>query len=61
MMESPNELLKRFKGIIKLRGVRGLIQLQKIFKIIDIQGFGKISIQEFKKALRDFRIENLQE
>lgn len=32
MMETPNELLNRFKEIVKLRGVKGLIRLQKILK-----------------------------
>ncbi len=60
-MESPNELLKRFRGIVKLKGIRGLINFQKIFKLIDMEGQGRVNIQEFKKALRDFKIENLQE
>jgi hypothetical protein len=38
LMESPHELLKRFKDIIKLRGIRGLIGLQKILKKIDLSG-----------------------
>ena len=58
-MESPNELLKRFRQVIKGRGVRGLIALQKIFKLIDIDKSTKINIQEFKKALRDIKIENI--
>jgi Ca2+-binding EF-hand superfamily protein len=60
-MESPNELLRRFRDIVKMRGVKGLITFQKILKMTDIQGTQRITIQEFKKALRDFKIENLQD
>ncbi|CDW79898.1 ef hand family protein [Stylonychia lemnae] len=61
LMEPVQDLLKRFKDLIQARGVRGLIGLQKILKKVDNEGKGRISLQQFKKALFDFRLENLQD
>eukprot|EP00347_Sterkiella_histriomuscorum_P008193 403346024 len=61
MMETPNELLSRFKQIVKQRGVKGIIKLQKILKSKDLEGDQRLILQEFKKALKDFQIENLQD
>ena len=60
-MENPDDLIRRFKDIIRLRGIRGMIGLQKILKMADLQGSGRITLPELKKALRDFRVENLQD
>lgn len=38
------------------RGARGLIGLQRIFKILDDDGSGRLEIQEFWKGLCDFRL-----
>ncbi len=35
LMETPSALLKRFRDIVKLRGIKGLVGLQKILKKID--------------------------
>ena len=37
-MTSPNELLRKFKEKVKSRGAKGLIGLQRIFKIMDDDG-----------------------
>lgn len=39
------------------RGAKGIIGLQRIFKIIDDDGSKSLSRQEFEKACRDFKIE----
>lgn len=59
LMETPNELLAKFKEIIKSRGVKGMIRLQKILKQKDHEGNNKLNVAEFKKALKDYKIENL--
>lgn len=38
------------------RGVRGLIGLQRLFKIFDSDKSGKVSFEEFKKILKDYRV-----
>ena len=43
------------EGLAK-RGARGMIGLQRIFKIMDDDHSGTLSIQEFWKACKDFRI-----
>ena len=35
-----------------------MIRLHKIFKLNDIEGNQRLSLAEFKKALRDFRLDN---
>lgn len=60
-MENPNDLVHRFKDIIKQRGARGLIRLHKIFKSNDIEGNQRLTVPEFKKALKDFKLDNLQD
>jgi len=45
-----------FRDKIKARGARGIIGLQRIFKIMDDDGSKTISEQEFAKACKDFRI-----
>lgn len=39
------------------RGARGFIGMQKQFKIMDDNNSGTIDMGEFKKAVRDFRLE----
>lgn len=43
------------------RGARGLIGLQRVFKILDDSGDGTLEIQEFWKGLCDFRLKFSQE
>ena len=39
------------------RGARGILGMQRIFKIMDDNGNGQLKIQEFWKAICDFRIQ----
>jgi len=59
MMVQPKDLLKKFKLRIKSKGPKGIIGLQKIFKLIDLDGSLALSLSEFKKALKDFKMEDL--
>lgn len=51
-----NSLKSLFRDKIRARGARGIIGLQRIFKIMDDDGSRTISEQEFSKAIKDFRI-----
>ena len=53
---NPADLIKLFRDKIKSRGVRGLIGLQKLFSIMDDDGSKSISLFEFSKACKDFRV-----
>jgi hypothetical protein len=59
MMASPEELLSKFRDKIKQKGVKGVLGLQKVFKMMDLDNSQTITLQEFKKAVRDFSIGNL--
>ena len=50
------DLIKLFRDKIKSRGVRGIIGLQKLFSIMDDDGSKSISLFEFSKACKDFRV-----
>ena len=54
--DSPQSLLKLFKDKLRARGSRGMIGLQRIFKIMDDDESGALSLREFNKACKDFRI-----
>ena len=43
------------------RGARGMIGLQRIFKIMDDNGSGTLDIQEFWKAINDFKVKISQD
>jgi len=43
MLASPKELLRAFKEKLKARGARGVLGLQKTFKLMDFDGSGTIS------------------
>jgi hypothetical protein len=45
-----------FRDRIKARGARGIIGIQRIFKIMDDDNSKTLSLVEFNKACRDFRI-----
>lgn len=38
------------------RGARGIIGLKRIFKIMDDDGSGYLDVNEFNKALKDYRV-----
>ena len=54
-MDTEN-LIKLFRDKIKSRGARGIIGLQRVFKIMDDDNSKSLSFNEFSKAVRDFRI-----
>lgn len=41
---------------MKARGPRGLIGLQRLFKMMDDDGSETLSLAEFTKACRDFKV-----
>ena len=45
-----------FRDKLAQRGARGILGLQRIFKVMDDNGTGSLDIQEFWKALCDFRL-----
>jgi Ca2+-binding EF-hand superfamily protein len=49
--------LGRFKEKLFKRGVKGLIGLKRQFKIMDSDGSGALDIEEFKRALSDYKIQ----
>lgn len=54
--DSPQALLKLFQDKLRSRGARGMVGLQRIFKIMDDDGSGTLSQREFYKACRDFKV-----
>jgi hypothetical protein len=50
------QMMGLFRDRIKARGARGIIGLQRIFKIMDDDNSKTLSLVEFSKACRDFRI-----
>lgn len=50
-----NDLIKLFRDKIKARGARGMVGIQRLFKIMDDDGSKTLSEQEFSKACRDFK------
>lgn len=53
---SDDELVTKLREMLAKRGARGMIGLQRIFKIMDDDHSGTLSIQEFWKACKDFRV-----
>lgn len=45
-----------FRDRLKARGVRGMVGLQRMFKIMDDDCSHSLSLYEFTKAVRDFKI-----
>lgn len=50
-----NQLVKVFQTKLANRGARGIIGLQRTFKIIDDDNSKTLSFPEFQKACRDFK------
>jgi Ca2+-binding EF-hand superfamily protein len=46
-----------FREKLASRGARGILGMQRIFKIMDDNNNGSLEIQEFWKAVCDFRIQ----
>src|SRR3569833_1292930 len=56
MTYSERQLVELFASKLAGRGARGIIGLQKQFKIMDDDRSGNLDMYEFKKALKDFRV-----
>lgn len=54
--KNDDELTAAFRGKLASRGARGLLGMQRIFKIMDDNNSGTLDIQEFWKAICDFRV-----
>jgi Ca2+-binding EF-hand superfamily protein len=54
--EAPEQLLHLFRDKLKARGSRGMIGLKRLFAIMDDDGTQSLSLPEFIKAVKDFRI-----
>lgn len=57
VQHSNDDLVKMFRDKLASRGARGILGMQRIFKIMDDNGNGTLEIQEFWKAVCDFRIQ----
>lgn len=57
IQHSDDDLVKMFRDKLASRGARGILGMQRIFKIMDDNGNGQLEIQEFWKAICDFRIQ----
>lgn len=53
----PAVLFKQFQEKVFARGARGILGLQKLFKIIDDDDSKSLSLNEFSKVLKDFRLD----
>lgn len=47
--------MRLFRDKIKARGARGMVGIQRLFKIMDDDHSRSLSEQEFSKACRDFK------
>jgi hypothetical protein len=54
---SAESHLENIRRKIVARGARGIIGIARIFKIMDDDGSKRLSLEEFAKGLKDFRIE----
>ncbi len=52
-----NIMLERFRTKLIARGGKGVIGLEKQFKIFDMDGSGELTRDEFKKAINDYKLE----
>ena len=51
------DLFERFRSKLAARGARGIIGIQRQFKIMDDDNSHTLSLSEFKKGCHDFRVE----
>ncbi len=54
--DNPQSLLNLFRDKLKGRGARGMIGLQRLFKMMDDDESQSLSLPEFTKACRDFKV-----
>lgn len=57
VQHTDDDLVILFREKLASRGARGILGMQRIFKIMDDNGNGQLEIQEFWKAICDFRIQ----
>lgn len=57
IQHSDDDLVKMFRDKLASRGARGILGMQRVFKIMDDNGNGSLEISEFWKAVCDFRIQ----
>ena len=53
---NPVELTQKVADKIKARGARGIIGLGRSFRVMDDNGSQTLTMDEFAKAMRDYRI-----
>ena len=56
MNASEKQLNAHIRARVAARGARGLMGIAKKFKIADDNGNGLLDVEEFKKAMHDFRM-----
>jgi hypothetical protein len=56
MTYSEKQLLEIFSQKLASRGARGIIGIQRQFKIADDDRSHDLDMYEFKKAVKDFRV-----
>jgi len=49
-------MIDLFRDRLKMRGARGIVGLQRIFKDMDDDGSNCLNLHEFQKACRNFKI-----
>ena len=49
-------LMERFRERMRQRGARGILGLKRVFKIMDDDRSGFLDVEEFRKALNDYRV-----
>ena len=49
--------MEKFRDRMKARGARGILGLARSFKIMDDDRSGYLDMSEFKKALKDYRVQ----
>lgn len=54
--DNPENLLRLFKDKMKRRGPKGIIGLQRLFKMMDDDGSQTLSLPEFVKLCRDLKV-----
>jgi Ca2+-binding EF-hand superfamily protein len=54
--DTPDKLLQLLKDRLRARGARGLIGLHKLFKMMDDDESNTLSLPEFVKVCRDFKV-----